>query len=100
MRRAGLDDGEPANASPGYPVAQGSMANLSAQGRDALFKEFVDYQEREPHREANRAGSLDLQQRDSLFREFAEYQKQQSRAASIEQPVPKHFAELIANQKQ
>lgn len=101
MRKAGLDDGEPRSASPRYAaVAQGSIASLSAQGRDALFKEFVDFQKREPHQEANRAGPLDLQERDSLFREFSEYQKQQSRAASTEQPVPKHFAELIADQKQ
>ena len=101
IRKAGLNDRGPAHDSPWHAaVTQGSMAALSVQERDAIFKEFVDYRRRWTQHQLDRAGVLDPQQRDALFREFAEYQKRYSHTASSEQrPLDPLFAQFAAHQK-
>jgi TRAP-type uncharacterized transport system substrate-binding protein len=88
VKRAGLNDGE---ARRYATIPQGSTGVLTAQERNALFAEFVDYQRRKT--------PLDPQHRDALFRQFAEYQKRQSRAFALEQgpPIPL-FAQFAAYQ--
>jgi uncharacterized protein len=96
IRRAGLNDAKQPHNSRRYgAVTQESTATLASQERDAIFKEFVDYQRRQTHS----AALLDPRQRDALFKDFAEYQKRQSRAASLEQrPLDSLFAQFVAYQ--
>jgi uncharacterized protein len=88
VKRAGLNDREPRRYAA---IPQGSTGVLTAQERNAIFAEFVDYQRRKT--------PLDPQQRDVLFRQFAEYQKRQSRAFALEQRPPTPlFAQFVAYQ--
>jgi hypothetical protein len=53
-------------------TAQG-QAPLDPKNRDALFREFAEYQRTSG---MNKATDLDPKQREALFHEFAHYQKQ------------------------
>jgi uncharacterized protein len=67
LKKAGL------NPEPNKATAQ-EQVPLDPKKRDALFREFAEYQ-RTP-RPKNATMNLDSNQRDELFREFAQYRKQ------------------------
>ena len=67
LKKAGL------NPEPNKATAQ-EQVPLDPKKRDALFREFAEYQ-RTP-RPQKATMNLDSNQHDELFREFAQYQKQ------------------------
>jgi uncharacterized protein len=78
IRRAELgNDERHRTAGLHETVTQGKTAVLSAQERDVVFTEFVDYQKRQTQTVKN-AGLLDPPQLDLLFTEFVDYQKRQT----------------------
>jgi TRAP-type uncharacterized transport system substrate-binding protein len=88
IRKAGLSEKQPLEGSRRYAAANGSAPVLQSPERDAIFREFVDYQRRQARQQANGGAARDANMRDALFREFAAYQKRQSLAAPLQQPSP------------